>query len=329
MQSDGEFDLIARYFKRPPPDRMLGVGDDCALMPLSAGCELAVSTDMLVEGRHFLPDADPAALGHKALAVNLSDLAAMGARPLACTLALSLPAVNHAWLAAFSEGFHALARESHCPLVGGDTTRSDAGVVLSITVLGEVRRSHALRRAAARVGDDVWVSGTLGAADLALRLVLGQLPPDPERLRATRPALDRPMPQLKLGRYLAGIAHAAIDVSDGLLQDFGHILQASQCGAELWLDALPAHPALNGLDESLRREMMLSGGDAYELCFTAQPLRREQIQALGRQLNVPVTRVGTLVRGEGVRVLDGEGYAVRVGRHGFDHFSESPSGASA
>ncbi len=155
---------------------MLGVGDDCALMPLSPGCELAVSTDMLVEGRHFLPGTDPGSLGHKALAVNLSDLAAMGARPLACTLALSLPAVDHAWLAAFSEGFHALAREARCPLVGGDTTRGDA-VVLSITVLGEVRRSHALRRDAARVGDDVWVSGTLGAADLALRLVLGRLPP--------------------------------------------------------------------------------------------------------------------------------------------------------
>ena len=321
MPAAGEFDLIARYFKRPSPDRMLGVGDDCALMPLSAGCELAVSTDMLVEGRHFLPDADPAALGHKALAVNLSDLAAMGARPLACTLALSLPAVDHDWLAAFSEGFHALAREAGCPLVGGDTTRSDAGVVLSITVLGEVRRSHALRRAAARVGDDVWVSGSLGAADLALKLVLGQLPADPDRLRATRPALDRPEPRLELGRYLAGVAHAAIDISDGLLQDFGHILDASQCGAELWLDALPAHPALNGLDESLRRDAILAGGEAYELCFTAQPLRREQIEAIGRQLNVPVTRVGTLVRGDRVHVLDRDGYPVRFGNRGFDHFS--------
>ncbi|GAA0225953.1 thiamine-phosphate kinase [Castellaniella daejeonensis] len=326
MQADGEFDLIARYFKRPSPDRMLGVGDDCALMSLSTGCELAVSTDMLVEGRHFLPDADPAALGHKALAVNLSDLAAMGARPLACTLALSLPAVDHAWLAAFSEGFHALSRESHCPLVGGDTTRGMSGIVLSVTVLGEVRRSHALRRDAARVGDDVWISGTLGGADLALRLVLGQLPPDPERLRATRPLLDRPTPRLKLGRYLAGVAHAAIDVSDGLLQDLGHVLQASHCGAELWMDALPAHPALAGLDESLRRDALLAGGDAYELCFTARPLRREQIQALGRQLNVPVARVGTLVRGQGVRVLDGDGQAVPLVRRGFDHFSEPCGG---
>lgn len=322
MQADGEFDLIARYFKRPSPGRMLGVGDDCALMPLSAGCELAVSTDMLVEGRHFLTDADPESLGHKALAVNLSDLAAMGARPLACTLALSLPVVNHAWLEAFSAGFHALARESQCPLVGGDTTRSESGVVLSITVLGEVRRTHALRRDAARVGDDVWVSGTLGAADLALRLVLGRLPPDPERLRATRPALDRPTPRLKLGRYLAGVAHAAIDVSDGLLQDFGHILKASHCGADLWLDALPAHPALAGLDESLRREILLAGGDAYELCFTARPLWREQIEVLGRQLGVPVARVGTLVRGQDLRVLDGAGQVVPVAYRGFDHFSE-------
>lgn len=328
MQADGEFDLISRYFKKPAPARMLGVGDDCALMPLSPGYELAISTDMLVEGRHFLPDADPESLGHKALAVNLSDLAAMGARPLACTLALSLPAVDHAWLAGFSSGFHALARESGCPLVGGDTTRSDTGVVLSITVLGEVRRSHALRRDAARVGDDVWVSGTLGAADLALRLTLGRLPPDPERLRATLPALDRPVPRLGLGRYLAGVANAAVDVSDGLLQDFSHILQASRCGADLWLDALPAHPALAGLDEALRREALLSGGDAYELCFTAQPQWREQIQVLGRQLEVPVTRVGTLVRGTGVRVLDGAGGIVPVARQGFDHFS-APHGARA
>src|SRR6185312_13683331 len=183
MSADSEFDLIARYFDRPVPPGMLGVGDDCALLPLSPGCELAVSTDMLVQGQHFLSDVDPRSLGHKALAVNLSDLAAMGARPLACTLALSLPGIDHPWLQGFSDGFHALAEKSRCPLVGGDTTHNPDGIVISVTVMGEVRRAHALRRSGAREGDDIWLSGSLGAAYVALLLRQGYLPADAARLQ--------------------------------------------------------------------------------------------------------------------------------------------------
>lgn len=326
MPTDGEFDLIARYFDRPAPKRMLGVGDDCALLPLSSGCELAVSTDMLIEGQHFFPDAEPRSLGHKALAVNLSDLAAMGASPLACTLALGLPGVDHAWLQGFSEGFHALARQSGCPLVGGDTTRNPHGVVISVTVMGEVHPTHALRRSGARVGDDIWLSGELGAAYIAVLLRQGRLPADPARLQACRGAMERPTPRLKLGRHLAGVAHSAIDVSDGLVQDLGHILAASHCGAKLWLDALPAAAELEGLDPVVRREALLGGGDVYELCFTAQPLRRDQIEGLGRQLGVPLARIGTIVAGSGVRVLDPSGLEVLVTLRGFDHFA-SPHAA--
>lgn len=322
MQPGGEFDLIARYFSRPAPGGMLGVGDDCALLSTTPGWHLAVSTDMLVEGQHFFPDVDPRLLGHKSLAVNLSDLAAMGARPLACTLAIALPRIDHDWLRGFSDGFHALATESRCPLLGGDTTRSPTGVVISVTVLGEVRRHQALRRDCARVGDDVWVSGMLGAADVALRLMQGRLPADPARLQAARPFLERPVPRLKLGRYLNGVAHAAIDISDGLLQDLGHILDASQCAAELWLDALPADPALDGLDEAVRRDAILAGGDVYELCFTAPPRRREQIQTLSRQLNLPIARVGVIQRGSGLRVLDSFGQVLPAGHQGFDHFAD-------
>ncbi|WP_323011808.1 thiamine-phosphate kinase [Castellaniella sp.] len=321
MQSQGEFDLIAQYFKRPAPSGMLGIGDDCALLSPAQGWDLAVSTDMLVEGRHFFADGDPRLLGHKALAVNLSDLAAMGARPLACTLAISLPRVDADWLQAFADGFHALSRDAHCPLIGGDTTGGADQIILSITVMGEVRRHQALRRAAARLGDDLWVSGTLGAADIALRLMLGSLPPDPARLALCRNALEAPMPRLKLGRYLAGVAHAAIDISDGLLQDLGHLLDASQCAADLWLDFLPAHAALQGLDEAVRRDALLAGGDAYELCFAAHPRRREQIDTLSRQLALPITRVGTLRSGSGLRVLDAQGQEVSIQRRGFDHFA--------
>lgn len=329
MAEDTEFGLIARYFDRPVPHGMLGIGDDCALLTPTAGCELAVSTDMLVEGQHFFPDVDPRSLGHKALAVNLSDLAAMGAKPLACTLALGLPRVDHAWLEGFSDGLHTLAAEAGCPLVGGDTTRDPHGVVITMTVLGEVRSAHALRRSAAHENDDIWVSGTLGAAYVALLLMQGRLPADAARLQACRGAMERPMPQLALGHALGGVAHAAIDISDGLLQDLGHILDASRCGARLRLEALPVHPALAGLDETVRNESILGGGDVYELCFTAAPLRREQIEGLGERLGVQLSRIGTIVREAGVRVLDARGRDVPVTLRGFDHFAqEAPSGAA-
>ncbi|HEX7386050.1 MAG TPA: thiamine-phosphate kinase [Castellaniella sp.] len=326
MPAKSEFELIDHYFNRPAPAGMLGVGDDCALLTVRAGCELAVSTDMLIESRHFLPGVDPQSLGHKALAVNLSDLAAMGARPLACTLALGLPHIDERWLEGFSKGFHALAADAGCPLLGGDTTCSPHGIVLSITVMGELRPAHALRRSGAREGDDIWVSGTLGAAYVALLLLQGRLPADPARLRASQPAMDWPQPRLALGQALGGVAHAAIDISDGLLQDLGHILEQSHCAARLSLDALPAHPTLEGLEPRVRQEALLGGGDVYELCFTAQPLRREQIQALGHRLGIPLARIGTITRGSGIRVFDARGNDVPVTLRGFDHFAaQSPA----
>lgn len=316
-----EFDLIARYFTRLAPPGMLGVGDDCALLPLDPGMQLATSTDLLIEGRHFLPDVDPRALGHKALAVNVSDLAAMGAAPLACVLGLSVPAVDAGWLRAFSEGFHAFADETGCPLVGGDTTRSPWGVIISVTVYGQVDPARALRRDAALAGDDIWISGTLGAADIALRLLQGRLPPEPGRLAALRPALECPVPPWRLAPRLAGVAHAALDISDGLAQDLGHILTASHCGAELDLAALPMDPGLDGLDPSLRTQAVLDGGDVYQLCFTAPPDRRDTVVELARAASTRVTRVGHIVEGAGLRVRGPDGTSAPYRAAGFDHFT--------
>ena len=211
-----EFDLIARYFTRSAPAGLLGVGDDCALFPVPAGEQVATSTDLLLEGRHFFPDVDPKALGHKALAVNLSDLAAMGAQPIGCVLGLALPRLDEPWLAAFADGFHALAAVHGCPLIGGDTTRSAHDLAISVTVFGAVPAGAALRRDGARADDDIWVSGELGAADVAYRLLDGQYPVDAARLAATRGALEWPAPQVALGLALRGIAHAY-----GMFTDFG------------------------------------------------------------------------------------------------------------
>lgn len=316
-----EFDLIARYFSRPAPCGFLGVGDDCALFPVAAGHHLATSTDLLVEGRHFFSDVDPAALGHKALAVNLSDLAAMGAEPVACLLSLSLPAVDHDWLTAFSQSFYALADQAGCPLIGGDTTRSTAGIVISVTVMGQVRPDQALRRAAAQAGDDVWVTGHLGAANIALRLLQNELPHNPDLLAATRRALEWPLPPWQFGQTLAGVAHAALDISDGLAQDIGHILKASGCGAELEYLALPVAPALQGLDSQLVQAAVLAGGDVYQLCFTAAAGERARILALAAASSLQVTRVGRIVAEPGLRVRAADGTVIPLDKAGFDHFS--------
>ncbi|TEA78229.1 thiamine-phosphate kinase [Allopusillimonas ginsengisoli] len=318
---NSEFDLIGRYFSRPAPDGMLGVGDDCALFPVAPGHQLATSIDLLIEGRHFFPDADPSGLGHKALAVNVSDLAAMGAQPLGCLLGLSLPAVDHDWLAAFAQGFHDFAAQAGCPLIGGDTTRSPSGIVISVTAFGQVRPEQALRRAAARAGDDIWITGTLGAPDIALRLLQGELPMDAGLLAATRNALERPMPPWAFAANLAGIAHAALDISDGLLQDLGHILRASGCAAELSYDSLPVDSALQGVAPDVRQSAVLAGGDVYQLCFTAPPGQRDAIGALAGKMSVRVTRVGHIKPGQGVRVVDASGAAVHLAVGGFDHFS--------
>lgn len=299
------------------------MGDDCALIPVPAGQHLATTTDMLLEGRHFLSDADPVRLGHKALAVNLSDLAAMGATPLGCLLGLALPAVDHAWLSRFSEGFHALAAKSGCPLIGGDTTRSTSGIVISVTAMGHVDSSMALRRSAAQVGDEIWISGFLGAADVALDLIEGRLPVDADLLAATRTALELPSPPLNFAPQLCGIAHAALDISDGLAQDLGHILEASQCGAELQYDRLPVDPALASLPSDRQRKAVLAGGDVYQLCFTAPPEHHTQIKKLARAADVRVTHVGRITAEHGLRIYDGTGQLIHLDSAGFDHFSGS------
>lgn len=315
-----EFDLIARYFTRTAPAGLLGVGDDCALFPVPPGEQVATSTDLLLEGRHFFSNVDPRALGHKALAVNLSDLAAMGARPIGCVLGLALPRLDEPWLAAFADGFHALADAHGCPLIGGDTTRSAHDLAISVTVFGAVPAGQALRRDGAQAGDDIWVSGELGAADVAYRLLDGQYPANDALLAATRPALEWPQPQVPLGLALRGIAHAAIDLSDGLLQDLGHILAASRLGANLEYARMPVAAALAALDDAPRRRAVLGGGDVYQLCFTAPAARREAVQQAADQAQARVTRVGHTLAQPGLRVLDVQGQPLADLPAGFDHF---------
>ena len=315
-----EFDLIARYFNRPVPKHMLGGGDDCALFSVPAGKQVATSTDLLLEGRHFFSDVDPRTLGHKALAVNLSDLAAMGASPVGCLLGLGLPSIDSGWIEKFAEGFYALAAEHHCHLIGGDTTRSLNGITLSVTVFGVVDPEHALYRRAAQPGDEIWVSGYLGAADIACRMLAGEIPTQPELLKKIRHTLELPVPRVGLGQALARHAHAAIDISDGLLQDLGHILKASGCGAQILESALPIHRDLLGLPAHLLRRAALAGGDLYELCFTAPLAAHAAMVEIGRELNIPLTCIGTVTLLNDLRVVDAAGRIVPDLPAGFDHF---------
>lgn len=322
MAALSEFDLIARAFMRPVPAGIVGGGDDCALFDVPPGMRLATSTDLLLEGRHFFSDVDPKALGHKALAVNLSDLAAMGARPLACVLGLGLPRIDTSWVDRFAEGFYALADRCGCPLVGGDTTRSLHDITLSVTVFGAVDPARVLRRNGAIVDDDIWVSGQLGAADIACRMLAGSLAADQHILARTRTALEWPEPRLRLGVGLAGIAHAAIDVSDGLLQDLGHILKGSGVGAQIDEAALPIHPALAALPPAAVRQAAFAGGDLYELCFTAAPADREVILCAAGEAGVPVTRIGSILAGDALLVTDRNGDVLPLRMQGFDHFRD-------
>lgn len=315
----GEFDLIERFFKRPAQRQPLGVGDDCALLAPAPGTQLAVSSDMLVEGRHFLPGADPRRLGHKCLAVNLSDLAACGARPLAFTLALALPAADEAWLAPFSEGLLALADAHACELVGGDTTRG--ALNLCITVFGEVPTGQALLRSGARPGDDLYVSGTLGDARLALQALRGEVTVPAPVLAAARERLDRPTPRVALGLALRGLATSAIDISDGLLGDLGHVLHASGVGATVDADAVANLLAAgDAVGPELRRTYTLAGGDDYELAFTAPPAAREAVRAAAAQADTRVTRIGQIEAARGLRLVDAHGQSVPGHFASFDHF---------
>ncbi|MEG0002298.1 MAG: thiamine-phosphate kinase [Comamonas sp.] len=316
----GEFDLIRTFFTRPVRRAALGVGDDCALLAPTPGMQLAVSSDMLVEGRHFFADVDPLRLGHKALAVNLSDLAACGARPLAFTLALSLPRADSAWVSAFAQGLLALADAHDCELIGGDTTQGPLNIC--ITVFGEVPAGQALLRSGARAGDDIYVSGTLGDARLALEALQGHVTLPPATLAAARLRLEMPTPRVALGQALRGIASSALDVSDGLLGDLGHILAQSRVGACIDTRLTGALLAA-GLteNEELIRQCTLAGGDDYELCFTAAPEMRAQVAAAARASDTPVTRIGSAQARSGLRLLDAQGQELVKRYASFDHFS--------
>lgn len=317
-----EFDLIKKYFDQPLPDDAniaLGIGDDCALLSPNVGMQLAISCDMLVSGRHFFPDADPYFLGHKSLAVNLSDLAAMGAKPLAFTLALSLPEANPDWLEPFSRGLFELAHQHQCRLIGGDTTKGPLNIC--ITVFGELPIGSALKRSAAKVDDDIWVSGQLGDARLALNAYLNEIELTSDQLSIASQRLHRPSPRIALGLAIRDIAHAALDVSDGLIGDLAHILKASQVGASLMVDQLPIGDMLQQQSLQTQREISLAGGDDYELCFTTPVHARELIIAAGIASKTQVTRIGKVEAQSGLRLLDNNLQTLNLKLHSFDHFT--------
>lgn len=321
----GEFELIRKFFQRPAHRSPLGVGDDCALLAPAPGMQLAVSTDMLVEGRHFFADVDPKLLGHKALAVNLSDLAASGAKPLAFTLALSMPRADAAWCQAFAEGMFALADQHQCELVGGDTTQGP--LTICITVFGEVPAGQALLRSGAQVDDDIWVSGTLGDARIALDALLRQHALPPAVLAQARQRLEQPTPRVALGMALRGIASSCLDVSDGLLGDLNHILEASRVGARVDANITRSllqarrHPMMAALAMTRIDACTLAGGDDYELCFTAPAHAQAAVRAAAAQAGVPVTCIGRIEAERGIRVMAPGGQQLPLRFAGFDHFA--------
>lgn len=316
-----EFELIRHYFAGHDAGAVLGIGDDAALLQPTPGQVLAVSADMLVAGRHFFADTDPFWLGHKALAVNLSDLAAMGAMPRWFLLSLALPEADPDWLRRFSQGLFSVAEQHGVALVGGDTTRGPLN--LSIQIIGEVPPALALRRDQALPGDDIWVSGWPGEAAAGLRCLLGELQLPPPLAAQAIARLHAPQARIGLGLALRGISRCAIDLSDGLLGDLQHICERSGCAAELWWPEMPLSPVLLALEENLRRRCLLAGGDDYELCFTAPQAQRDAVVALGQQLALPLARVGRMLAGTGVQLLDAAGLPIQHQLQGFDHF-DSP-----
>ncbi len=315
----GEFDLIAKYFSRDVRHAVLGVGDDCALLAPAPGMQLATSSDMLVEGRHFLPTVDPQRLGHKALAVNLSDLAACGARPIAFTLALALPRADETFLDGFSRGLLALADQHECELIGGDTTQGP--LAICITVFGEVPPGAALLRSGARAGDDLYVSGQLGDARLALEMIRGTLALTGDSFERVRLAMEQPQPRVALGLALRGVATSAIDVSDGLLGDLGHILRRSGVGASVEVDRVPRSAPLAEQPLAWQRTCTLAGGDDYELVFTAPPARASLVIDAAQRASVAVTRMGRIEAETGLRLVDAQGRTLANSFVSFDHFN--------
>jgi thiamine-monophosphate kinase len=307
-----EFALIERFFKRPTGHTVLGVGDDGALVRPSPGCQLVISTDMLVAGTHFFADADPEDLGWKVLAVNVSDMAAMGAQPRWAVLAAALPAATESWIERFARGFFFCAHEFDIDVIGGDTTKGPRN--FCVTILGEVPDGRAIVRSGARNGDDIWVSGNPGRAALGLAHLQNRIVLPEPALRDCLAALHRPQPRVALGLALRQLATAAIDVSDGLLADLGHILDASRLAATLRQPDLPA--------PGPERDCLLAGGDDYELVFTAPAARRDEVLALSSKLGLRLTRIGVVERGDAgsIVVLDDQGQAIETPHRGFDHF---------
>ena len=301
----GEFDLIQRFFKtgademRSNSDQAiaLGIGDDCALLKPAPGEEIAITSDMLVEGRHFFADVHPGLLGRKALAVNLSDLAAMGAKPLGFTLAIALPKADTAWLEAFSKGLFDIANQYSCPLIGGDTTAGP--LTIAITAFGSAPSGKAIRRSGAKAGDDIWVSGSLGDARLTLAALRQEINLPDNELKQIEHRMHDPAPRVELGIKLRSIASAALDVSDGLLGDLKHILNQSQVGAEVFLDQLPKSASLKKQSEAIQNQFAACGGDDYEICFTAPTEHRDAIDVISKKLHLPITRIGRITASTG------------------------------
>ncbi|EEO28365.1 thiamine-phosphate kinase [Oxalobacter paraformigenes] len=316
-----EFDLIAKYFTKPVTNASLGIGDDCALLRPTPGTQMAISSDMLVSGTHFFPDTDPRQLGHKSLAVNLSDLAAMGAEPVAFTLALALPEPDEAWLKPFSEGLFSLANLCQCELIGGDTTRGPLNIC--ITIFGQIPLGQALRRDKAQHGDDIWISGTIGDARLALAHCRHETVLSENEFNMVLQRLQTPIPRIALGIALRKIANAALDLSDGLLGDLSHILDASRVGATLNIDALPISSVLEKQPEAFRLQCALGGGDDYELCFTAPIAKRGRVLEASEKTGVPVTRIGFIEKEPGLRLCNTQGELQHFSHRSFDHFLTS------
>ncbi len=328
--SASEFDIIRRYFTRSScrADVVLGIGDDAAILKVPAGKLLAISIDTLVAGVHFPHTTSAQDIAWKSVAVNLSDLAAMGATPAWLTLALTLPTVDETWLADFANSFYQICDRYSISLVGGDTTYGP--LAISVQAHGFIDAELAMRRDAAMPGDAIYVTGTLGDAALALCLLQSELlteqPLDVAQYLLTR--LNRPQPQVEFALRAARVARCAIDISDGLLADLGHITQASACGAEIMLDAIPLSEGLCALyrehDEQVNLESVLSGGDDYELCLAVNPQYENELMQMAMALNVRLTRIGMITVGEGVRCLDAQQREVRFSRRGYQHFLCAP-----
>ena len=332
----GEFDLIQRFFKtqselmltKNPGSVKLGIGDDCALLKIDSTEEIAITSDMLVSGRHFFEDANPEWLGWKALAVNLSDLAAMGAKPVGFTLALALPAPNPGWLEAFSKGLFAIANQYNCPLIGGDTTAGPLNIC--ITAFGSAPKDKAIRRSGASEGDDIWVSGFVGDARLTLAALRHEIELSKEDLASIEVRIHQPTPRLNLGLALREVANSALDISDGLLGDLRHILKQSSKDAEIFLDRIPKSATLRKQTLAIQNQYAANGGDDYELCFTAPSRKRDVIAKISADLNLPLTQIGNIKSMQNsapeIHIINHDGKELNSQQAGlllksFDHFA--------